>query len=99
AFDQFTDKHTFVDQGNMEIASHKAAIGILHFAWVGNDTFQALRLEVISKEHELAVAGHFAPVDNTNAWLFAMTGPLMVGVQQSMKDTGTCRQWADLVVA
>src|SRR5205823_11314352 len=86
ALDQLTDEHALVDQRNVHITGNKLAIAILDLAWIGNNALQALRLEILGKHHEFAVAGHFAPVENSNARRFATADPLLVGVHQGMED-------------
>src|SRR5260370_17560981 len=61
AFDQFTDQHALIDQGDVEITGNEATITVLHLARVGNDTLKSLRFEVICEHHKLTVPGHFAP--------------------------------------
>ena len=85
AFDQFTNQHALIDQGNVEITGNEATIAILHLAWVGNDTLKALRLEVLCKQHKLTVTGHFAPVKDGNTRRFAAARPLPVGVYQGVE--------------
>src|SRR5436190_21782157 len=85
AFDQFTDQHALIDQGNVEITDNEVTIAVFHLAGVGNDTLKALRLEVLREQHKLTVAGHFAPVEDGNTRRFAAAGPLPVGVYQGME--------------
>src|SRR2546429_9836108 len=70
------------------------AIAILDLAWIGNDALQALQLEIFGKHPEFAVAGHFTPVENCDAWRFAAAGPLLVGVHQGMQDAVAGGPWA-----
>src|SRR6266853_1398917 len=87
-----------IAQRNREITSNKLTVAVLHLAWVSYDTLHALLLEVIRKQHELAVAGHLAPIEDGNAWRFAATGPVLVGIHQGMQDAVACWQWAHLKV-
>src|SRR5438034_654884 len=87
--DQLADQHAFINQRYMEVSSHKSTIAVFYFAWIGDDTFQPLRFEILGKHHELAVAWHLFPVEYGNTWQFTTAYPLLIGIYQGIQDAVT----------
>src|SRR5579859_2584033 len=86
ALDQFANQYALIDQVNRKVACDKAAIFVLDLTWVGNDTIDPLRFEIVCEQDKFTIAWHFAPVENGDARLFMPTTPLLVGVYQDMHD-------------
>ena len=97
-FDQLADQHALINQRDVEISGHKTTIAVLDFAWVCDDTFQPLRLEILGKHHELAVTWHLFPVENGDTWRFTSAYPLLVGVYQGIQDAVTRGRIAHFIV-
>src|SRR5579884_2931996 len=90
SFDEFAQQHALIDQRNMEITGHQPSIRVFNFTWIGNYALDALRFEIVFKQYELTVAGHFTPVQNSNTWSLTMSCPLLIAIYEGIEHAMAC---------